>query len=368
MDKRKKLLIICGEKSGEMHAAKMCVELLKTDPDIRIIGWGGEHMKAAGVEVTRDTSTLAMMGFWEVLKRIFFVKKLFTECKELILASQPDLILYVDYSGFNLRMGKWSAQHGFVNHYYIPPKTWAWNNKRTHKLRLFFKKVYCILPFEKAFFEGYGVNTLYVGNPTLESVLKSKAKVDNFTGKAKVALIPGSRESEVKRMLPKMCELAKQFPDFEFEISGVSSVNEALYNVAAMHGINVRFDAFYEILAESKFAIVTSGTATLETAILNVPQIVVFETSWLTYAIARFFIKVKYISLVNLIADDHVVEELIQKDFNVNQLYLSLNSLINERETILQKYQLVKEKIGNKNASKEVANQITLELSKLTHK
>lgn len=364
LDKRKKLLIICGEKSGEMHAAKMCVELSKSDPTIEIIGWGGEHMQAAGVEVKRDISTLAMMGFWEVLKRIFFVKKLFTECKELILEFKPDVILYVDYSGFNLRMGKWSAQNGFVNHYYIPPKTWAWNSKRTHKLRLFFKKVYTILPFEKPFFESFGVETTYVGNPILAAVNNKRAKKTTSTDKTLIALIPGSRAGEVLKILPEMCKLAARFPDYEFLVSGVNSVDSNLYDVAKSHEIPVRFDSFYEILADADYAIVTSGTATLETAILDVPQVVVFKTSWLTYTIARLFIKVKYISLVNLIADDKVVEELIQKDFNINQLSLSLNSLIQNREVVLRKYNIIKERIGTKNASREVANGLLVELSK----
>jgi lipid-A-disaccharide synthase len=363
LDKQKKLLIICGEKSGEMHAAKMCVELLKSDPSVNIVGWGGDHMRAAGVEVTRDTSTLAMMGFWEVFKRIFFVKKLFSECKELITTFEPDVILFVDYSGFNLRMGKWSAQKGFVNHYYIPPKTWAWNSKRTHKLRAFFRKIYIILPFEKPFFESYGVETHYVGNPILESIDSQKQEKANPREKLLIALIPGSRASEISGILPEMCKLKTRFSEFEFVISGVSSVGKDLYEVAEKHNITVRYDSFYKILAEADYAIVTSGTATLETAMLDVPQIVVFKTSWLTYVIARLFVNIKYISLVNLIADDQVVEELIQRDFNINRLSLSLRKLIEDRSATLQKYKLVRERIGAKNASKEVAEHIINELN-----
>lgn len=346
-----------------MHAAKMCVELLKSDPQIKIVGWGGGHMRAAGVEVKRDISTLAMMGFWEVFKRIFFVNKLFSECKELISSFRPDLILYVDYSGFNMRMGKWSSQQGFINHYYIPPKTWAWNKKRTHKLRTFFHKVYTILPFEKPFFESFGVETTYVGNPILESLKNQDSQPTQNSSKVTVALIPGSRESEVSRMLPEMCKLPARFKDFDFVVSGVSSVEKSLYDIAAESNIQVRFDSFYEILAESDYAIVTSGTATLETAMLNVPQVVVFKTSWLTYLIARLFAKVNYISLVNLIADDNVVEELIQQDFNINRLSLSLNQLIKNKNEVFQKYDLIREKIGVRNASKEVAQHIINELT-----
>jgi lipid-A-disaccharide synthase len=363
LDKQKKLLIICGEKSGEMHAAKMCVELLKSDSSVKIIGWGGDHMRTAGVEVTRDISTLAMMGFWEVFKRIFFVKKLFSECKELIAIFEPDVILFVDYSGFNLRMGQWSAQKGFVNHYYIPPKTWAWNSKRTYKLRAFFKKIYTILPFEKPFFESYGMETHYVGNPILESINNQKQEKVKPAVKPLIALIPGSRASEISGILPEMCKLKNHFLEFDFVISGVSSVDKGLYEIAEKQKITVRYDSFYEILAEADYAIVTSGTATLETAMLDVPQIVVFKTSWLTYLIARLFVKIKYISLVNLIADDEVVEELIQRDFNINRLSLSLRRLIKNRSITLQKYKLVRERIGTKNASKQVAKHIINELN-----
>lgn len=363
LDKQKKLLIICGEKSGEMHAAKMCVELLKSDSSVKIVGWGGNHMRTAGVEVTRDISTLAMMGFWEVFKRIFFVKKLFSECKELITDFEPDVILFVDYSGFNLRMGKWSAQKGFVNHYYIPPKTWAWNSKRTHKLRTFFKKVYTILPFEKPFFESYGVETHYVGNPILESINNQKQEKVRSSVKPLIALIPGSRASEISGILPEMCKLKSRFTEFEFVISGVNSVDSVLYEAAKKYNITVRYDSFYEILSEADYAIVTSGTATLETAMLDVPQIVVFKTSWLTYLIARLFVKIKYISLVNLIADDYVVEELIQENFNINRLCLSLKNLIENRSITLQKYKFVRENIGSKNASKEVSNYLINELN-----
>lgn len=346
-----------------MHAAKMCVELLKSDSSVKIIGWGGDHMRTAGVEVTRDISTLAMMGFWEVFKRIFFVKKLFSECKELIAIFEPDVILFVDYSGFNLRMGQWSAQKGFVNHYYIPPKTWAWNSKRTYKLRAFFKKIYTILPFEKPFFESYGMETHYVGNPILESINNQKQEKVKPAVKPLIALIPGSRASEISGILPEMCKLKNHFLEFDFVISGVSSVDKGLYEIAEKQKITVRYDSFYEILAEADYAIVTSGTATLETAMLDVPQIVVFKTSWLTYLIARLFVKIKYISLVNLIADDEVVEELIQRDFNINRLSLSLRRLIKNRSITLQKYKLVRERIGTKNASKQVAKHIINELN-----
>lgn len=356
----RKIVVITGEKSGEMHAAEVCREIKRHHPTIEIVGWGGTAMKSAGVDIRREISTLAIMGFWEVVKNIFFVKKLFDECKKMISAVQPDLILYVDYSGFNLRMAKWSAAAGFLNYYFIPPKTWAWNQKRTHQLRQNFKKVYTILPFEDAFFKTYNVESVYVGNPSKEAVDKHRSELHEPSPESKhvIALIPGSRGSEIKRCLPTMCQMKLHFPEYEFVISGVNSVDASLYKIAADYQIPVLFDTFYDILKRSNFAIVTSGTATLETALLDVPQVVVFKTSWLTYQIARFFVKVKYISLVNLIAEELVVEELIQHNFEVNKLKKAVFSLKNRQHFVREKYEIVRQRLGNQLPAHEVASSL----------
>lgn len=347
-----------------MHAAEVCKELKRLNPSVTFVGWGGSAMKAAGVDIRRDIGTLAIMGFWEVIKKIFFVKKLFTECKQMIVGENPDLILFIDYSGFNLRLAKWSAAQGYTNHYFIPPKTWAWNQSRTKKLRKFFSKVYSILPFEKPFFESFDVNVEYVGNPSKEAVDKLKLTKNEPTSERRtVALIPGSRASEVKLCLPYMCSLKRTHPEFDYEISGVDSVDRDLYNIAAQYQIPVRFNSFYDVLNRSDFAVVTSGTATLETALLNVPQVVVFKTSWLTYQIARFFIKVKYISLVNLIADDLVVEELIQHNFSTSKLAEALNLLRENEVQIKEKYKLIRDRLGEKRPAIEVAKQINTALT-----
>ncbi len=353
----RRIVVITGEKSGEMHAAEVCREIKRYHPMIEIVGWGGTAMKSAGVDIRREISTLAIMGFWEILKNIFFVKKLFDECKKMILQVQPDLILYVDYSGFNLRMAKWSAATGFNNFYFIPPKTWAWNQKRTHQLRQNFKKVYTILPFEDAFFKTYGVNSEYVGNPSKEAIDKLPVQSELIVGSDKkvIALIPGSRASEIKRCLPTMCQMKWHFPEYEFVISGVDSVDASLYEVAEDYQIPVLYNAFHDILKRTELAIVTSGTATLETALLDVPQVVVFKTSWLTYQIARFFIKVKYISLVNLIAEELVVEELIQDNFEVNKLKEAVISLKIREHFVREKYETVRQRLGNQLPAKEVA-------------
>lgn len=350
-----------------MHAAKACVELLRLDPTLKICGWGGDDMRNAGVEVRRDVSTLAMMGFLEVVKRIFFVKKVFSECKAMILEIQPDAIVYVDYSGFNLRMAEWSHKQGFKNLYYIPPKTWAWNQSRTHKLRKFVDKVYAILPFEKAFFEGYDVDVTYVGNPVVDTVRNCKFDVDfaDLLPKEKpiVALVPGSRRSELENILPAMLQLVEAFPQFQFVVCGVISVDEYLYNDAKNLGVPIYFDKFYDVLHHANYAIVTSGTATLETAIMNVPQIVCFKTSYLSYLIAKSLIKVKFISLVNLIADDNVVEELIQEEINAKSLADAFKRLQENRGKVLADYEVIRQKLGNTNASLSVANEILREIN-----
>lgn len=346
-----------------MHAAEVCRELRLLNPAVEITGWGGDAMKAAGVDVKRHINSLAIMGFWEVIKKVFFVKKLFSECKELIEELKPDLILYVDYSGFNLRMAKWSFQKGYINHYFIPPKTWAWNQKRTHKLRKYFRKIYTILPFEKPFFESYGAVVEYVGNPSKESIDKLKSKeLESVLEKKIIALIPGSRAGEVQKCLPIMCKLKEYYPEYAFEISGVDSIDQSLYKVAEEYKIPVYFNSFYELLNRAEIAVVTSGTATLETALMNVPQVVVFKTSWLTYQIARLFIKVKHISLVNLIANDKVVDELIQRDFNPEKLNSSVTDLKRNRANILKKYAKIHDKLGETRPATEVAKQINNQL------
>lgn len=327
-------------------------------------------MQEAGAQVSVHYNQLAFMGFWEVFKNLLTIRKLIKQCKEEILSYKPDLIVLIDYPGFNLKIAEFAKAQSIPVHYYIAPKAWAWNASRATKIARFVDKVYGILPFEVDFFRSYGVNIEYVGNPLIDAINATNASQtfsDKYNKETTVAVLPGSRYQEVSNMLGLMTAIMEGRPDYTFLIAAVDNLPKELYAAAErLSNVELVYDGTYDILRNSKGAIVTSGTATLETALLNCPQVVCYRTSPVTYAIAKRLIKIKHISLVNLIADKGVVRELIQDDFNKQELNNELSRLLDEegyRTDMFEDYKRVKEIVTDQSASDTTASQILKAIS-----
>jgi len=349
-----------------MHAANLVAAMKSQDPLLQFRGMGGSYSKEVGVHLALDYASVSVMGFLEVVFGFRKVLKALALVKKDLLLFRPDALILVDFGGFNMKIAAFAKEHGIPVHYYIPPKVWAWNQKRALTLKAITDQVYSILPFEPAFFEKFGMQVAYVGNPLLDEIKKFKAH-DFFYQKNElsylpiVALLPGSRTQEVKGMLAKMIALVQDFPQAQFVVAGVDSLPAAVYELALSQGIQVIYNQTYDLLSHATAAVVTSGTATLETALFKVPQVVVYSTSWVSYQIGKRLIRVPYISLPNLIADRPVVRELIQDDFSLANLRQELNLLVSDtayRNEMQAGYDLIRERIGEQQASEQVAHLI----------
>jgi lipid-A-disaccharide synthase len=350
-----KYFIVAGEASGDMHSARLVQELRQVDLDAKFIGWGGDKMKKTGVDILKHISELAFMGFSQVVLNIRTILNNFKLIKTQIEKCNPDAIILVDYPGFNLRLAKWAKEKGYTIIYYIAPQAWAWKENRVEKLKAYTDKLICILPFEKKFFEDRGLKVDYVGHPLLEQIeLNHRAK--NNT----IALLPGSRRQEVKSMMPEMLSIVDNFPDYEFKIAQSPNLKESFYTDYINHErVVLHTSGMASLLNESKAALVTSGTATLETALYEVPQIVCYKSGTVSYQIAKRLIKVPYISLVNLIANKEVVKELIQIDLNKNELSKCLSEILESKgDSIKLEYREIKRLLGSGTASKTTAELI----------
>ena len=362
-----KYYIIAGEASGDLHASNLMAEIKRKDAKAEFRGCGGDLMKKQGAVLLKHYRSMAFMGFVEVAVNLRKVLGNITQCKKDILEYQPDAIILVDYPGFNLRIADFAHEKGFKVFYYISPQVWAWKRGRIRKIKKSVDKMLVILPFEEEFYKRYGVNVTYVGNPLLDELAKfgtanrSMFLRRNSLGEKReiIALLPGSRKQEVKRMLPIMLEVVPQFPDYQFVVAGVSSLDKSLYKK-----IMGNKDAFlvenqtYELLQNSSAAVVTSGTATLETALFTVPEVVCYKSTGISYLLAKWMIKVKFISLVNLVMDKEVVKELIQcelkKDSIVDELDKLLHNSKRQRQ-LLEDYDELKDRLGNAGASQNAA-------------
>ncbi|WP_304518041.1 lipid-A-disaccharide synthase [Cecembia rubra] len=366
-----KYYIICGERSGDLHVSNLIKSLRTLDPSGSFRGMGGDYSGKAGMEMPIRYEEVAVMGFLEVFLGFWKIIKYLKWVKEDILQFQPDVLILVDFGGFNMKIAGWAKVNGIPVHYYIPPKVWAWNQKRVHKIREYTDKVYCILPFEQEFFKKFGVNALYVGNPLLDELSSFEPhpffhQKNELNYQPIIALLPGSRKQEIVMMQEVMIKVVRMFPNAQFVVAGVSNMDKSLYQPAVETGIKVIFDQTYDLLHHATAAIVTSGTATLETALFRVPQLVVYKTSAFSFAIGKMLIKVDYISLVNLIAGREVVKELIQKDYNVAEVSHQLNLILANRlykSQILDGYNEVMSKLGKESASMNVAHHIVSDLS-----
>jgi lipid-A-disaccharide synthase len=324
--------IIAGEASGDLHGSNLIKELHKLDAAANIRCWGGEKMQAAGATLVKHYSSLAFMGFVEVLKNLRTILKNISFCKEDIAAYKPDVLVLVDYPGFNLRIAKWAKQQGIKVVYYISPQVWAWKENRVKGIKENVDKMLVILPFEKEFYKKWNYEVEYVGHPLVE-VIYNFAQTTNHQPQTTntVALLPGSRKQEILKKLPIMLQVAQHFPNYNFVVAKAPGLDEDFYNelLAPYKNVSWVVNKTYDLLSQCKAALVTSGTATLETALFGVPEVICYKGNSISYQIAKRLIKIKYICLVNLIMDKEVVKELIQDELTVQNLTKELDLLLN---------------------------------------
>jgi len=340
--------------------------LLNERPSLRLRGWGGDLMREAGVDVVKHYRELAFMGFIEVVKNLPTILHNFRLCKEDILAFQPDALILIDYPGFNLRMAKWAHEQGIPVLYYIAPQAWAWKENRVHAMRKYITQLYVVLPFEESFFRNHGIAVFYSGHPLLDVPPGDTVHRETFAaqhGLSKrpfIALLPGSRKQEIRAMLPLMACMKAHYPQYDFVVAGAPGQTAAFYReVLPDASIPILFGVTSELLRLAEAGLVTSGTATLEAGISALPQVVCYRGSAISYAIAKRLVKVKYISLVNLILDKSAVEELIQSDFNENRLKTALDRLLKDTDAaaaLSRDYADLRERLGGPGASKRTAN------------
>lgn len=365
-----KIYMIAGEASGDLHGANLIHSLLKIQPDLVIRGWGGDRMKAAGANVVKHYKDLAFMGFIEVVLNLKTILKNLSFCKSDILEFNPNTLILIDYPGFNLRIAKWAFEQKINVIYYISPQIWAWKKNRVYAIRKHVNRMFVILPFEKAFYGKYNMDVDFVGHPLLDEIeafkTKSLSRADflsknNLPDQPLIAVLPGSRKQEISKMLPVMLSVANRFDTYRFVIAGSSSLPQSIYMTEGKAAnISLVTDQTYDLFNHAYAGIITSGTATLEAALFNLPEVVCYKGSSISIAIARRLVNIKYISLVNLIMDEEVVIELIQNDLTTQTLSHQLQLLLNpeNRDVISRKYHQLHQKLGGAGASNRVAREV----------
>ncbi|GAA4444327.1 lipid-A-disaccharide synthase [Ravibacter arvi] len=360
-----KYYLIAGERSGDLHGSNLIKGILEKDPDAQLRGWGGDLMAAEGLELVKHYRDTAFMGFLEVARNIFTIRELLALCKEDLLSYRPDALILIDYAGFNLRIASFARQHGIRVLYYISPKVWAWNEKRAFHIRKVVDRMYVIFPFEVDFYKRFGYEVEYVGNPLMDAIAAFRPNPDfrslnGLSGKPVVALLPGSRRQEIEGMLKTMVAVQADFPEHQFVIAAVNSLDKQLYEpFANLPGITIVFDQAYDVLHVAEAALVTSGTATLETALLKVPEVVCYRTSGISYWVAKRLIKVKFISLANLIAGREIVRELIQHELTPQKVSDELRRILPggpERKRLLEDYEELAGLVGPAGASRKAGS------------
>ncbi len=361
-----KYYLIAGERSGDLHASNLIKSLRGIDSSAEFRFLGGEQMQAAnqGLGLYRHYQEISYMLITEVLKNLKTIFKNLDECLIDINNYQPDVIILVDFSGFNMRIAAKAKKNGFKVFYYISPKLWAWNQNRAYKVKKFVDRMFVIMPFEKAFYKKFNYEVDYVGNPILDAI---SSYVPNVEFKVKhglderpiIAILPGSRKQEITNMLSQMMTLPSQYVHYQFVIAAVSNLSDDFYKIYRDKGAKIVVDETYDLLANAYAALVTSGTATLETALFNVPQVVCYKTNWVAYQLIKRLIKVRFISLVNLIAEDKIVTELIQHNFNSVQLMSEFELITNNsdaRNQVLAGYKKLQLAMGEPGASRRTAS------------
>ena len=360
-----KYFLIAGERSGDVYGAKLIAALLKKDPMAQIVCYGGDEMKEAGGELLSHYKESAFMGFYEVLTNLRVIKKKLNICKKELLAFHPDAVIFIDYPGFNLRMAAFAKRQGLRTIYYISPKIWAWNKGRIKEIRSFVDKLLVIFPFEVPFYKSLNYPVEYVGNPLIEHIDSyeldtSFKRSENY--RWNIAFLPGSRKQEVEHSIEMISKLAHQRNDLFLWIAGVDNLPIDLYDsIIGLSNVRLVVGKTYEILNLCDAAIVTSGTATLETALWNVPQVVCYKAHPISYLIAKYLVQIKFISLVNLIVDKEIVKELIQTDYTSQNVLRELNLLLVDEKTRrkqLSDYQELNILLGQKRASESVVEKV----------
>ena len=363
-----KYYIIAGEASGDLHGANLMKALYQEDANAEIRFWGGDLMKSVGGILVSHYKERAFMGFFEVLKNLFKVLGFIKFCKKDIANFKPNVVVFIDNSGFNLRVAKWAKQQNFKTNYYISPQVWASRASRVKDIKRDVDKLFVILPFEKDFYKKHQYNVTFVGHPLIDAIADRQPvnehkfkKEYNLSNKPIIALLPGSRKQEITKMLSVMLSLVADFSEYQFVIAGAPSQDFSFYQQIIgskkVHFIN---NKTYDLLSISYAAIVASGTATLETALFKVPQVVCYKGGSISYQIAKKIITLKFISLVNLIMDKEVVIELIQHNFTKQNLKTAVTKILDEthREKLFEEYYKLEQILGGKGASKKVAKQI----------
>ena len=361
--------LIAGEASGDLHGANLMKAILKEDPKADFRFWGGDLMQNVGGEMVKHYRDLAFMGFVEVLMNIFTILKNIKLCKNDITAYNPDVIIFIDYPGFNLRIAGWAKAQGYRTHYYISPQIWAWKEGRIKNIKQSIDAMYVILPFEKSFYEDkHNFPVHFVGHPLIDAIAdhnqilpETFRSKNNLDDRPIIAVLPGSRKQEISKMLEIMLSIVEDFDNYQFVIAGAPSQDASFYQpYIATKNVHLVMNQTYDLLSLSNAAIVTSGTATLETALFKVPEIVCYKGSAISYQIAKRVINLEYISLVNLIMDKPVVKELIQNDLNARTLKEELTIILDDykRAVMFLDYYDLEKKLGGKGASEKTANLI----------
>jgi lipid-A-disaccharide synthase len=369
--------IIAGEQSGDLHGSNLVRELFEADKNAEIFCWGGDLMELAGATLLVHYRKMAFMGFSAVIKNLGAITKNLTLCKKQIADYKADVIILIDYPGFNLRIAKFAKKAGYKTFYYISPKLWAWNEGRVTNIKKYIDRMYIIFPFEVDFYKKHNITVEYRGNPLVDETEKriltfpSKENICKFLGigvKPVIALLAGSRRNEIELILPEMIKVIRHFPEYQFILAGVKNIpDEIYYNIIGNEPVKLIKEKTYEILYSAQAALVTSGTATLEAALTGTPQVVCYKGDFFSMLIAWFVIKVKYISLVNLIMEFEVIKELVQYDLKENSLLIELKAILPggvKREKILSDYEVLKDKLGPAGASGRIARDMVAELFK----
>ena len=352
-----KYYIVTGEYSGDMHAANLVTELKKIDNNLQVRAWGGEKLIGEGVSIAKNIKETAFMGIWSVLKNIRTIKSNFNFCKKDILNFQPDAVILVDYPGFNLKIAEFAKKNGVKVFYYISPKVWAWNKNRISKIKRFVDHLLVIFPFEIEFYKKYGLDVIYVGNPILDEIEKKHYRLSFSSSKPIIALLPGSRKQEVDSILPEMLSIIESYPNHQFVVGATNTFSKDYYqSFLKDQNVEFVFNETYALLANSTAVLVASGTASLEAALFKVPQVVCYKTHWLTYIFAKILIKIKYLSLVNILLNKIVIKELIQKEFNRENLKEELDIILENRKKMLSEYDIIIDLLNKKGASRNAAN------------
>ena len=364
--------IIAGEASGDLHGSNLIREIYQLDRNAKIKAWGGDKMQNAGAKIVKHYRELSFMGFYEVLKNLKTILKNIKFCKKDILDFNPDKIIFIDYPGFKLMIAKWAKKNNFNTNYYIAPQIWAWNESRINAIKNDIDNLYVILPFEKKYFEEkHNFSVKFLGHPLLDSINQyHKSKKEDFFNKHKlsnkkeiISILPGSRRQEIKKILGVMLEVIEDFPNYQFVIAGAPNIDLNFYqNIIQKKSVIVIENETYALLSNSKASLVTSGTATLEASIFKIPQVVCYKTSFISYFFAKIFVKIKFISLVNLIMEKEIIKELIQSKCSKQNIIKELKIVLDleKRHNLMSKYDKLISLLGSSGSSKRVAKDIVL--------